>query len=388
MDDVIFMLTLFSELPIMVHMTETFPTLYDLARTGKTKIWNISAKSFSNLTECHVVITHGEEGGKQQETVRRVLEGKNIGKANETSPFEQAKLEAASLWTKKKDKGYVPNRPTSADVKATTSRLPMLAQKFKERKHNIVWPAYVQPKLNGARCIVERTKTGFLFHSRGSKLFVTLAHLEKDLAKVMEVGELRDGEIYNHDMLTMQEVMSFLKNASDPNPDLAKYIDFWNYDVPENAPFKKRMLKIRGCGQVREVPTYKVQNEAEVMKYHAQFVQDGFEGTIIRSGGDEPYVFQYRSTSLQKYKDFIDEEFEIVGAEEGVGKAEGQATFQCKTKDGQVFGARCKGPNRIREEQWVNRNAYIGCQLTVRYQNLSDDGVPVFPVGIVVRDYE
>lgn len=41
-----------------------------------------------------------------------------------------------------------------------------------------------------------------------------------------------------------------------------------------------------------------------------------------------------------------------------------------------------------REEQWKNRKEYIGNSLTVRYQTLSDEGIPISPVGIVVRDYE
>ena len=62
--------------------------------------------------------------------------------------------------------------------------------------------------------------------------------------------------------------------------------------------------------------------------------------------------------------------------------------FVCKTSDGSKFNVRCKGTDESRREQWKNRKSYVGQMLTVRFQNYSDDGIPVFPVGITVRDYE
>ena len=70
------------------------------------------------------------------------------------------------------------------------------------------------------------------------------------------------------------------------------------------------------------------------------------------------------------------------------GKAEGQAVLVCQTASGGVFRVRCKGTDEYRRYQWEHQPIFIGAMLTVRYQNLSDDGIPVFPVGIAVRDYE
>ena len=41
-----------------------------------------------------------------------------------------------------------------------------------------------------------------------------------------------------------------------------------------------------------------------------------------------------------------------------------------------------------REEDYKNHKKYIGKMLTVRFQNLTALGVPRFPVGVVIRDYE
>lgn len=360
-----------------------FPTLFGYSTNGTVKVWNCSVVPVGH--EAHIIIEHGQSGGKQQQTVRRVTSGKNIGRANETTPFAQALSEAESLWTKKQDKGYSPSMRKTA----VETRLPMLAQKYDDRKHTVVWPAFVQPKLNGVRCLMERRGDEILFHSRGNKQFTTLNHLKADALAVLKDGEILDGELYSHGDITFQELVSLIKN--EKNSDLARvaqYVKFWNYDRCEDVSFVKRASRLVEHGSIVRVPTYRVENEDEMRRYHGQFCEQGYEGTMVRSGGDDPYRFQYRSPSLLKVKDFLDDEFEIIGAKEGVGKAEGQATFRCKTKNGMEFDVRCKGTDEQRREQWTNRLLYIGNKLTVKYQYLSDMGVPIFPVGIAVRNYE
>jgi ATP-dependent DNA ligase len=201
--------------------------------------------------------------------------------------------------------------------------------------------------------------------------------------------------MYNHGDLTFQELMSLIKDEKTPELDkLKKYVKFHCYDRPSGkGGFKDRYIKYRyeipnGLNYLRLVDTFSIKNDKDVAKYHGQFTEAGYEGSIIRSGGDEPYNFQYRDNQLQKHKDFMDDEFVIVGCKEGTGKDEGKAIFRCKIKSGAEFDVRCKGADEVRVEQWENRKNYIGKELTVRYQCLSDDGIPIFPVGIAVRDYE
>lgn len=372
--------------------TTTYPVLYGRASHGTIKVWSIAVEDHAN--ESHIIITHGIENGKQQTTIRKVKAGKNIGRSNETTVAEQARLEAEAFWNKKQDKGYVQDRSsllTVAPSKTTGSRLPMLALKYEDRKHDLVWPVYVQPKLNGVRCLMERKGDEILFHSRGGKQFTTLDHIKNDALKVMKDGEILDGEVYCHGHLTFQELVSLIKNDKKKKENalkLSQYVKFWNYDRCENQPFKVRGGSLVNRGSIYHVPTFLAHNEDEVMFFHQSFMLSGYEGTMIRSGGDEPYTFQYRSSSLLKYKDFQDEEFLIIGAKEGVGKDEGKATFRCKTKDGNEFDVRCKGTDDERREQWKNHKKYLNKMLTVKFQNYSDDGIPIFPVGIGIRDYE
>lgn len=371
--------------------THHFPTLYGHSTKGQIKVWNIRVEDASGPrgSQANIIITHGQHGGKQQETIRKVTSGKNVGRANATTPWSQAIAEATSKWQAYQDKKGYSTTISAAAQKQTVTRAPMLAMKYEGREHDVVWPAYVQPKLNGVRCLMERRGDEILFHSRGQKQFATLTHLVPDALAVMTDGEILDGELYNHGEITFQELVSLIKNVKTTDPAaVARYIQFWNYDVCSDEPFAIRQSMLREHGHIHRVPTYLVREESEMREYHGEFTQQGYEGTMVRSGGDEPYRFQYRSASLLKVKDFQDAEYRIVAVEEGRGKSEGQATLICETSTGLRFGCRCKGTDAVRQEQWTNRAAYIGKMLTVKYQTLSDDGVPIFPVGITVRDYE
>ncbi len=379
-------LTSFEKFDTMYFMkTKTLPTLYGHTTAAAIKVWNCRIEDHG--TESHIIITHGLEHGKQQETTRRVKEGKNIGRANATTSWTQAVAEAEAFAAKKINKGYNSTKVAAATQQQQT-RLPMLALKYEDRLHDIVWPAFVQPKLNGVRCLMERRGNEIIFHSRGNKQFSTLTHLKADALAVLKDGDILDGELYNHGEITFQKLVGLIKREIGDPAKVTKFVRFWNYDRCEDVPFVRRASRLVEHGNIKRVPTYRVSDHAEMRQRHVEFMQNGYEGTMVRSGGTEPYRFQYRSSSLLKVKDFLDAEFEIIGANEGVGKSEGQATFICKMRNGVTFDARCKGTDEQRREQWTNRQNYVGKMLTVKYQCLSDAGIPVFPVGITVRDYE
>ena len=100
------------------------------------------------------------------------------------------------------------------------------------------------------------------------------------------------------------------------------------------------------------------------------------------------YAIGKRSANLQKVKTFLDGEYPIVGFTQGTGGETGCVIWECQTPDGQTFRVRPRGTQEDRKVLFQNGSDYIGQQLTVRYQELTDDGVPRFPVGIAIRDYE
>jgi DNA ligase-1 len=119
---------------------------------------------------------------------------------------------------------------------------------------------------------------------------------------------------------------------------------------------------------------------------HARFVADGYEGIMLRNTAG--LYKNVRSVDLLKYKEFFDDEYEVVGFKEGEGGEKGCVLWMCKTEKGDTFHCRPRGTREDRTELFQKGATYIGKKLTVRFQELTDDGIPRFPVGIAFRDYE
>lgn len=367
-------------------MSEEFklPKLFGISKGGKIKSWKVSIDVDTEYPT--VVIEHGYIDGKKQVNKKTIDSGKNIGKSNETTPWQQAILEVRSAWRKKQDKNYF-IRPS----KGNETLLPMLAHEYGARKHNIVYPAYAQPKLNGVRCFARMTDTGrIIFTSRGGKGFIRLHHIELALREFMQPGDIFDGELYTHGML-FEDIVSAVKAGKEENPDTVK-VGFHIYDLPSHGgDFSERIERLYGVvprydeSPVKLVSTKEIVSEEDLYIMHDNYVEDKYEGTMIRNRHGL-YLFGHRSENLQKLKDMMDGEFEIVDGNDGIGKSKGQCTFVCITNDGLEFGVRCIGAKGVREEQLINLEEYIGKFLSVKFQNYSKEGVPIFPVGITVRE--
>lgn len=366
-----------------------FGPIYALASNGKTKIW--SAQVIDNK----IYYSHGYIDGKQIIDEQEV-KSKNIGKSNETSPFEQACLEAQSKMNKKTDKGYQTKIITNiSEVKV---ELPMLANKYKERKKYLKFPAYIQPKLDGIRNISKLNGSEVSNISRNGKPTLNLNHFNKDIKNMLDVIKLSlDGEAYNPQW-TFQEITRAYKKERESTKEL----EYWIYDIVDTkSKFSDRNSKIknyfnksqevnsfgyRKIGCLVEVPTYIINNEEELNKYHKTFTSLGFEGSIMRNS-DGLYLLNHRSNDLLKLKDFDDSEYIIVEGHEAENEP-GTVIFTCITKEGKEFTVRPKGSTEYRKEMLLDIKNIIGKELTIRHQGISEEGKPRFPVGICVRTYE
>lgn len=389
--------------------TKLYPTLYGTASGGKTKVYNIHVENLDSKGAL-IIMEHGFEGGKMSVQKREITEGKNVGKKNETTPFDQACSDAQSKWNKKKDEGYTETKKAQKTQKLL---LPMLALKYEERKHNIKFPCYVQPKLDGVRCIY----TDSTYNSRQGKKFTTLDQFTEECSILEDgVGAPPDGEVYAHnDDAFMAAAMTEAKEeakekdsedgkissfqsiiaAVKKKRESTKFLKYHIYDlVDENKTFEERNKLLKDFFAKMEkpqylvlVPTYECKNEADIVKYHNQFVQEGYEGVIIRNK-DGKYTLKHRSKDLQKWKYFKDEEFEIVGGKEATGEDAGTCVFKCITKEGKEFDVRPRGTRKQRQDYLTNLDSLLHKKLTVKFQEFSDDKIPRFPVGISIRDYE
>jgi ATP-dependent DNA ligase len=122
-------------------------------------------------------------------------------------------------------------------------------------------------------------------------------------------------------------------------------------------------------------------------RLHDKYVREGYEGLILRNK-DGLYKIGQRSSDLLKYKEFLDEEFRIVGHTIGDGVEAGCVIWTCVTKEGHQFSVRPRGTHEERIEAVKTAAKQIGKKLTVRFQEWTEDKKPRFPVGLAIRDYE
>ena len=335
---------------------------------------------YLRVSDCMIIRKYGVLGGTLTTSVKQITSGKNIGKKNETTPFEQACLEAKALYKKQLDSGYSTEqgKPNNQPPK------PMLAHGYDKQAHKIIFPAMVQPKLDGVRMLLGPDGTCL---SRTGKKFSAevLGHIVKEHDKT---DRWLDGELYS-DELTFEEIVSACRKQSGA-PNTAVYYHVYDIIDPKK-PFCDRLAELKdlskGLRFTRFVKTLTVENHEQVLENHDNFVQEGYEGIMIRNT-DSKYEADKRSYHLQKFKNFQDDEFFIVDIKEATGNDSGTAIVQCKNNQGDTFWVRPRGTREYRAEILKQKDLFQGQLLTVRYQNLTDKGIPRFPVGIAVRNYE
>lgn len=372
----------------MSNRIKSWPRLFGRSSDGTLKQWDIKVLKI-NDKDYEIVTEHGKVGGTIQTDIRHITKGKNIGKQNETSVEAQAVAQADAKWTKQKERKQYTEDKTKAGKKDRV-QFPMLAQRFDKRKHDITWPALVQPKLNGVRCLAFIGRGTVRLMSRKG-LQYHLEHVERALLMHFETGQIVDGELFNPDM-NFQDILSRVKR--DTAHEDAVSIQFHIYDMAvTDQPFMIRSSMIASAfgrktvKHLVQVETVMVKNEKELAALHREHVSNGYEGSMVRNVAGH-YKFNHRSSDLQKVKQFEEEEFTITGGVSGDGRESGCVIFTCKTSSGKGFKVRPRGSLDQRRHWLKNISRIKGKDLTVRFLELSDKGVPQHPVGIAIRDYE
>ena len=361
-----------------------FPILYKYTSKGQIQQWQIVVDGDSFYT------IEGIKDGKLTQSLPTYCTGKNMGKKNETSPEDQATKEATAKQTKKIASGY---NEVLTDVKNFFE--PMLAQKFEDVKDTITFNGetrvFVQPKLDGVRC---DNANGILM-SRNGKPFVSCPHLTQK-------GVRLDGELYNHLFKDdFNKIISLVRKGKPTKADIEdskNLVEFWAYDFPDYVGvFSERYkalsawIKLNPNSKIKLVPTYEVFSQEDIDMWHGVFLEQGYEGTIVRVDSG-PYENK-RSKQLLKYKDFIDSEFEIVGYEEGEGGRAGtigKFIMKHDSKKDVTFKSNVKGNFDYLKQVWKNRESYVGKTATIKYFKRTPDDIPRFPYVIKVarEEYE
>lgn len=372
--------------------------LYKMHSSGKVGSWRIFVEESCGVVTmvrqaCKVL------GGKPVETPTEFTEGKNIGRSNETTPLEQALLEAESKYKKQLDKGYVVEQPEAGATvtNALGFKKPMLAININKVK-NWTYPVYAQPKLDGHRLLNAEKRGIAAPYSRQGKP-VSVAHIEKglNLALVSQAwfGDILDGEAYIHGMV-LQKIASLIKK---PRPE-SKQLTYTLYDVMVDEPYKKRLAHVQGIakfvteqygpGIVEAIETHIINSDEELEALHADFIGRGYEGTIVR-WGDGGYEDDKRSQTLLKKKDFLTAEFKVIGHKEGKPRIRPEGTlrvpvWRCVTDDGKEFDVLAQGTMFDKHDQFMGAEGYYGQMLTTKFFCWTPDGKPFHGVALRWRE--
>ncbi len=348
-------------------------TLYKKDTKDKIRILNIFTEGPELVQESGLV-----EGKLVQH--RKTCKGKNIGKSNETSPENQAISEMNSKVAEKLTEGYF---YTLEEVESEEVILPMLAKDYKEEYKKIDWKdVYVQPKLDGMRCLAHIKDGQVKLVSRDGKDIQNMDHIKKSLSILDDM--ILDGELYSHG-LNFQENMRLIKKYRDGETESIK---FHVYDTISDKPFWIRnnycLDASRKCNEIVLVKTEKIL-EIALKTYHSRFLQEGYEGSIIR-WGDNGYKKNGRSSNLLKYKDFIDIAIPIKDIEPAEQRPDwGVPVFHWEGATNNELRAGMKFSHSEREEFLKNKEDYIGKTAEVRFFEYSETGVPRFPVMVGIR---
>lgn len=380
-----------------------YETLYKINKNGQISSWHIEIIP-SNDGQMYTVVTkHGLIDGKQNVHEHAITEGK----AKKTV-LEQATQFANRKWTDKKDKELFTTDPSphslsnslshSLSHNSSMSVRPMLAKTW-TFPVSFPFPAYVQIKYDGLRCISRLKEGAAYMESRTGSPFIHFLQLKDEITQLLsQHGLILDGELFT-DQIPFEEINGLcrLKTVPKDMAPLLNKIEYHIYDCIDTARpqlgFEERMRLLENIFSAsptvmlcKRVNTYPVTNANEVKTFHDRFVQQGHEGVMIRTK-EGPYEINKRSAHLQKYKEFDEDEFEIVGFHEGTGDEQGLVLWNCITKDGKPFSVRPKGTFVLRRQLFLDAGQHVGKQLTVKYQGLSEDGVPRFPVGKDIREH-
>lgn len=316
-----------------------------------------------------------------------VATAKNVGRSNATTAFMQAQLELDSRANKQLDKGYVTTEEKAKQPSTNALNLlkPMLATSFEKVKpEKIEWyNAFVQPKLDGHRALFD---SGVLYSRQGK--VIDLSHIV-DAIKASGLEHLHlDGELYIHGS-TLQEMAALIKKQ---RPETIT-VEYHIYDIINAQPFAHRFGALSrefprwpSVTPLKLVGTTEVSSPEELEAQHAHYRAQGYEGTMLRFGGDG-YNDGRRSRSLLKLKEFQDAEFTIVGVNEGTPYTKEGVMYQvpiwvCDAGNGETFTCTAQGNMYEKHALWVNRTKHLGHPLTVKFHYYSKDGIPQLPVAL------
>lgn len=368
--------------------------IYNISQIGKDMIWLI----YSDPDNERLVIVHGYVDGKKQiEYVKIILN--TSGRTFQ----EQALLEAKKRYNDKISSGYNPkfidNFTSIIKFQLANNYVPP-----NKGKTNIInFPVAVQCKIDGIRAGAFIRDNELKKLSRTNKLFKNMwfdSQL-KTLLSFLPPNTILDGEMYSTEV-NFNEISSIVRTVKKYNPLEVKIVYYIFDIIIPNMILEERINKLNkayenyiNSGNQNSgfviLPTIQANNYEDLENYHSFYVSNGYEGIMIRNYSitkKDPKFSYYkggRNNNLLKYKHFIDEEATILDVESCYENNTEMAMFVVKDIRGNIFKVRPNGSFEERIKALNNKKDYIGKFYTIKYFELTPDGVPRFPTGKGIR---
>jgi DNA ligase 1 len=376
--------------------------LFKRNTNGSVQTWDIEVDDVRGRYRT----TTAKLGGKAVVSEWTQCGAKNVGRSNATTPSEQAFLEAKALWEKKQRDGYVLEAGTALEAERFQC---MLADQYvdhthpnKSRKPRVLAAfesgqrVYVQPKLDGMRCIASKGK----LLSRKHRPIVSVPHIAAALQPFFEANPdaVLDGEVYVHDLRDDFDQFISIARKTKPVPEdleRSKVLRYHVYDVylPQQSDalyadrfaFLENNFRVTGYDKPTDVvvtllATLATQEE-HLDRLYEYYLGQGYEGQMVRL--DAPYE-QRRSDKLLKRKEFEDKEFTVLDVHEGEGNRTGQAGY-VTVQEG-PGGMKCKAGIRANEQLRIDllrhKKKFVGGDVTVRFNGRTPAGVLRFPRAV------
>jgi DNA ligase-1 len=280
---------------------------------------------------------------------------------------------------------------------------PMLAYPVSDKPIDYTKLVFMQPKLDGARCLIQAEKLPFdmgyepVAYSRTGKQWLNIDHILQSLKPFFQDNPdvILDGELYNHALKDdFEKIISCVRKTKPTAVDRAesrRLVQFHCYDiVDETLTFEERNMFIQkhllfNNYGVRTVETTKVVKGMENLQ-HSQNLEAGYEGSILRIND----VYQCkRSHSLRKFKDFHDAEAVLTDWVEGKGKRKGTiGKFMAIDADGNTFGMPVMDNFKKLQTMFKEMQGWVGKEATFTYFERTKAGSYRHPLFKAIRDYE
>jgi DNA ligase-1 len=358
-----------------------FPDLFGKDSKGALKLWRV--ETFGDT----ITVTHGKLDGKWQ-TKDTVAKGKNIGKANETTPEQQAVVEAEAKWVKQKKQGYFETAEEALEFEEFS---PMKCQDYKDHSHRVEFGGRLQPKLNGMRVLIDENGNAM---SKAGEPYTLPKHLRTAIDLLRDKGKIPHGldcEVYaDVGVLSLQQIVSAFRKENENTSKL----QLWFYDIPVQGIHYQTRVKmfedlrayIDGKDEYKDlkaVTSVIINSQDSYDKTHDFFVSHGYEGSVYRNLGGF-YEFGKRSYDMLKRKPRQDTEARVLSVT--IDKNE-QGVLTCELENGVQFECLMrKDAHLVNYRLYCNAVNLVGNFVTVQFEEFSDAGVPTKPVGIGLRN--